>query len=431
MIVTLRSQGVKFGVFIHDLIQIKNPEYVHKEATLVFRKALIDVLTLANFVLTNSEYVAKEVREFLTERLNFSVPVKAVPLATELRESSQSHTGVGPEILDACRDEFVLCVCTIEVRKNHIYLIQIWEKMIHELNARVPNLIFVGKWGWEVDALQEYLENRDALGDWLHIFNGISDTELEYLYRHCLFTAFASFAEGWGLPVGESLAYGKPCVASNTTSIPEVGGELVRYVDPFDLRSGYDAIKQLVTDRSDLAEWTQQIGDQFRPKGWRTFCTELFDTVMALCQDSAGDGLLNNCILPSGEILFIGDDDVTRLDSSGHKLVTFRMARFGGWHPIEDWGVWASQRRARLQFRTDLNENDEIKLYLLLKVPPGSENAKCVVKAGAGETVLDGLAAQSYFYQADARIAARGPRKFLWGSAACSASPRPGACLAG
>lgn len=86
LIAALRARNVFFGVFIHDLIQIKNPEYVHREATLVFRKSLIDVLMLANFVLTNSQYVAAEVDRFMRERLSVTLPVKNIPLATELRQ---------------------------------------------------------------------------------------------------------------------------------------------------------------------------------------------------------------------------------------------------------------------------------------------------------------------------------------------------------
>jgi len=408
VIAALRARGVHFGLFIHDLIQIRNPEYVHKEATTVFRKSLIDALTLANFVLTNSRYVANEVNEFLQTRLNFDLPIKAVPLATELRVPISIETRIDPEIRDVCRGEFILCVCTIEVRKNHLYLIKIWERLVKEFGRNVPNLVFVGKWGWDIEGLQEYLARTDALGSWLYVFNGISDSELEYLYRHCLFTAFVSFAEGWGLPVGESLAHGKPCVASNTTSIPEVGGDLVRYVDPFDHQEGYRVIKQLVTDRAELDEWTERVRREFRPKRWQTFSAEFFEAIDGFCQDDSHDSLPNNCILPSGELLFIGDDDVDRLDIAGSRLVTFRMARAGGWHPIEHWGVWASQRRARLRFRTDLSEGEPVKIYLRLQEPPGSDGVKCTIRAGAVETLLDALTTHATFYQANGRVGSGG-----------------------
>jgi hypothetical protein len=126
LISLLRARGVQFGVFIHDLIQIKHPELVHEGANRIFRKSLIDVLMLANFVLTSSHFVAAECQKFLTETLRISPPVRAIPLATEFRDGAKRKGRVAPEIVDATRDEFVLCVCTIEVRKNHIYLLRIW-----------------------------------------------------------------------------------------------------------------------------------------------------------------------------------------------------------------------------------------------------------------------------------------------------------------
>jgi|GEM_PF-735397 glycosyltransferase involved in cell wall biosynthesis len=408
MIAALRIRGVKFGVFIHDLIQLKNPEYVHKEATLVFRKSLIDIMMVANFVLTNSGYVAREVEDFLRSRLNISLPVKAIPLATELRATDDRDGQIATEIIEVSRDEYVLCVCTIEVRKNHVYLIRIWERLIKELGNQVPRLVFVGKWGWDVEVLQEYLANTDALDNWLHIFNGISDRELEYLYKHCLFTVFVSFAEGWGLPVGESLAHGKLCVASNAASIPEVGGDLVRYVDPFDVQDGYRAIKQLVTDRVELNRFTQRVQREFRPKSWRAFCAEFFGAIDEFRQGFSDELSPNNCKLPTGELLFIGDDDVSRLDASGSRLITARMTRAGGWHPVEHWGVWASERRARIRFLTELAEGDAVKIYLRLQQPPGSKDVRCLLRVGGIGTVLDTLSTHATFYQAEGRVATGG-----------------------
>jgi glycosyltransferase involved in cell wall biosynthesis len=404
----LRTQGVKFAVFIHDLIQIKQPEYVHWEATVEFRKALIDALVLADFVLTNSEFVAGEVREFLDQRLNFSIPVKAVPLSTELPQVSSQRQNIPPEILDIGRDEFVLCVCTIEVRKNHMYLVRIWERLIKEFSGDVPRLVFVGKWGWDIDAFREYLDKSDSVSNWLFIFNDIPDSALDYLYRRCLFTAFVSLAEGWGLPVGESLAHGKPCVASKATSIPEVGGTLARYVDPLDPGEGYTVIKQLISDRSALEQWTQQVRNEFRPRSWRSFSDDFFGAVSGFWFQGAGEIQTSNCLLPSDQLIFGGHDDINRLGNTTRKLVSFRMARAGGWHSMEGWGVWASQRRARLRFRTELGENDEVKLYLLLRLPPDAEGAKCTVSAGAGDAVFDRLTEKAMFCQANGRIKAQG-----------------------
>ncbi|MDT8349839.1 glycosyltransferase, partial [Roseomonas mucosa] len=92
-----------------------------------------------------------------------------------------------------------------------------------------------GRVGWLVADLMQQLENAEWLGGKIRLVRDPSDEELLALYRGCRFTLFPSLFEGWGLPVSESLALGRPCIASNRTSLPEAGGALARYFDPDDL----------------------------------------------------------------------------------------------------------------------------------------------------------------------------------------------------
>ncbi len=141
----LRARGVRFVVFIHDLIQITHPQYVERAANERFRHALVDALMLADLVLTNSEYVANDVRRYMSSKQNFSVPVKAVPLATELVQQSQTMQPLRRDVQSAASAPFVLSVGTIEVRKNHMYMIKVWEELIARGVKTIPNLVFVGK----------------------------------------------------------------------------------------------------------------------------------------------------------------------------------------------------------------------------------------------------------------------------------------------
>jgi len=91
------------------------------------------------------------------------------------------------------------------------------------------------------------LKRADAGSPYLWI-DAPTDEELAWLYGRARFTVFPSLAEGWGLPVGESLWFGKPCVASNAASMPEVGGPLCSYADPRAIDSFAAPILRLVRD---------------------------------------------------------------------------------------------------------------------------------------------------------------------------------------
>ena len=166
MVRRFREDGVKFVVFIHDLIQISHPEFVHEAATLTFRRALVDVLMLANGVLTNSEFVAQEVRDFMRKRMKFELPVQAVPLSTELAPTGRKSLVLSKKVREVIDEPYVLSVSTIEVRKNHMYMVRLWEKLIENHIPNIPNLVFVGKIGWDIDKFKQISRHRPiTLGD--------------------------------------------------------------------------------------------------------------------------------------------------------------------------------------------------------------------------------------------------------------------------
>jgi glycosyltransferase involved in cell wall biosynthesis len=101
------------------------------------------------------------------------------------------------------------------------------------------------------------------------------DAELAALYRGCRFTLFPSLYEGWGLPVAESLCFGKPCLAANASSVPEIGGSLVDYFDPLDLHDALRVIEAALADPAMLADREDAIRANFRPTPWTDTAAQL------------------------------------------------------------------------------------------------------------------------------------------------------------
>jgi glycosyltransferase involved in cell wall biosynthesis len=387
----LRRADVNVYVFIHDLIQIRNPEYVHETANREFSRAFIDILAVSSHILTNSYFVKNEVEKYIEQKLDYTVPVLPVPLATELGTASGTIQEIQEDLDHLVKDGFVLCVSTIEARKNHQYIVSIWERLIERFPNRIPNLVFVGKWGWKIEEFRENLAKSDYLGGRLFIYNAISDTALSMLYQKCLFTIYPSFAEGFGLPIGESLAYGKPCIASNTTSMPEVGGTFCKYFDPFDVDDGYRVISETLSDPGALDAWTQRVERDFKVRTWSKFSEELFLTLLAHKGDSVRRTAEGRSLIASGTIAYFGSDTLAEMDARGVKLRSARMSRISGWHGAEGWGCWAAKRNAVIQFRSDLKAGEECVLYLLLKTADGDCPADCNVKIGSTSTLLRNL----------------------------------------
>jgi len=92
------------------------------------------------------------------------------------------------------------------------------------------------------------MEASGNLGGWVQFAERPTDAELAYLYETCVFTAMVSFYEGWGLPIGEGLHFGKTGVVARNSSMPEVGGDMVEYCDAHSLNSIHAAVRKLIAD---------------------------------------------------------------------------------------------------------------------------------------------------------------------------------------
>src|SRR4029453_14600173 len=106
--------------------------------------------------------------------------------------------------------------------------------------------LLVGHRGWMMDDFIGELKRNPATRDRIMVLHAVSDEMLNRLYDACLFTVYPSFYEGYGLPVVESLAHGKICVAANTGSIPEVPGDLCPMLDPLNEAEWHDTLTALI-----------------------------------------------------------------------------------------------------------------------------------------------------------------------------------------
>jgi glycosyltransferase involved in cell wall biosynthesis len=165
-------------------------------------------------------------------------------------------------------NSFVLSVGTIDRRKNQSLLCRVWTRLISELGEHcVPQLVLAGRNDlnsndWDANS-KRALERSQII-----ILEGLSDEELAGLYRTCLFTVFPSVSEGYGLPVAESLGYGKLCIASGLATIKEHAGDLAWYFDPNVEVTAYDCIR-LAIGRPDLRLASEQrIMQLYTPITW-------------------------------------------------------------------------------------------------------------------------------------------------------------------
>jgi glycosyltransferase involved in cell wall biosynthesis len=284
--------GVRFALLIYDIIPVRRPEWFDRDLTRAFRDCLFGLLPLADQVFAISKATAVDVHDFAhRERIGLARPVRVLPIGHGFGDGPAAPAGPRPEGLPT-PGRYALMVSTIEVRKNHAILFRAWRRLLEEMpRTATPTLVFAGRVGWLVGDLMTQLANAGWLGGKIVLVEDPSDEVLAHLYDGCLFTLFPSQYEGWGLPVTESLAFGKPALISDRTALPEAGGDLARYFDPDDLHQVVRAIREVIEDPVGRIAWERRIRDTYRPRSWDETAEALLRTLDAAPADAAQPAL--------------------------------------------------------------------------------------------------------------------------------------------
>jgi glycosyltransferase involved in cell wall biosynthesis len=140
---------------------------------------------------------------------------------------------------------FVLTVGTMQPRKNHLGLVRAFAN----LQSPISNLVISGGKGWLYDEVMHEVQ-RLGLSERVKFIGYADDDDLPALYRAASVFAFPSFYEGFGLPPLEAMACGVPVVTSNTSSLPEVVGDVGLTVNPHDLDALASALNTAMTDEA-------------------------------------------------------------------------------------------------------------------------------------------------------------------------------------
>ncbi len=150
---------------------------------------------------------------------------------------------------------YVLSIGTLQPRKNHIRLIEAFDRALRHSEY---NLVLAGGEGWLYDEVRAQVTKHELQNR--VIFPGfVAEEHLTALYSAAAVMAFPSLYEGFGLPVLEAMACGVPVLASTAPCLPEVAGDAALMVDPRDVSAMAAAIEALVSQ--------PELRDALRAKG--------------------------------------------------------------------------------------------------------------------------------------------------------------------
>ena len=225
--------GIRPLYFVHDLIPVTHPEYCRSGERAKHVERMRTVLRTGTGVIGNSQATLDELRDFGRLEGLATLPEVAAWLGTE-------PWTAGDAVAPPDRPTFVV-LGTIEARKNHILLLQIWKRLVSRLGPQAPRLLIIGQRGWESEDVFALLD-RNTFGDAVVEIGDCTDAELACHLAGARALLFPSLIEGYGLPLVEALRAGTPVIASDLPVFREIGGDVPDYIDPLDADAWEPAI---------------------------------------------------------------------------------------------------------------------------------------------------------------------------------------------
>jgi glycosyltransferase involved in cell wall biosynthesis len=275
------ERGTQIAALCQDLIPITCPQFFESDEFVGRYRAYVDFLIRdVNLIVAISESTKSDILNYARHNGGIRGHIAVVQLGADLISAKFARP---PSDLPNLRArKFVLSVSTIQSRKNFDLLYHLWRRLAEQRIPDLPMLVIVGQRGFGSQDLLWQIEHDDQTKDKIAILHHTKDEELSWLYQNCLWTMYPSFYEGWGLPISESLAYGKYCLASNSSSMPEAGAGLANHLDPLDFAAWRDAIVELLSSPERVATLERSIRAKYRPMTWLRSGESLLNEINAL-----------------------------------------------------------------------------------------------------------------------------------------------------
>jgi glycosyltransferase involved in cell wall biosynthesis len=203
---------------------------------------MCNVLRFSHGIVTNSRDTLERLSDFAKSVSLPMPPVLVAPLAPGLSRAVPAARPI--------KEPYFVILSTIEPRKNHLMLLQLWRRLREENGENTPRLVIIGQRGWECENVVDLLERSEQLRGFVYEFPRCSDTDLATYLHHAQALLFPSFVEGYGMPLIEALAAGVPVVASNLAVFREFAADIPEYADPLDAQRWLALIKEYSSQTS-------------------------------------------------------------------------------------------------------------------------------------------------------------------------------------
>jgi glycosyltransferase involved in cell wall biosynthesis len=257
----LMPKSVRLVLSLMDVMFLQTGEFVPKPTNhyqalgRVYRQVVVPrCARIADEVVTISEFSRQDILRLIPGLR----PEKVLVTHLSCDPIFKSASGTAPEA------PYILTLGAEDPRKNTARLVRAYLNLLKTHGMR-ENLIVSGYSNWEHSEAFKAVKEAGAT-ERVKFLSFVAIEDLAALYRNARFFVYPSLYEGFGIPLLEAFSAGCPVIASNVTSIPEVGGNAAIYVDPLNEEEIGQAMHSLIVDdvlRRKLAQLGQARAAEF------------------------------------------------------------------------------------------------------------------------------------------------------------------------
>lgn len=229
-----KNKNIKIVSMVHDLIPISHPEYFPKKDQEEFKPRINQILNISDGIICNSNATQKNLMDFVSSNKKQTPPIISALLASDLKPVSSSIRLVA--------QPYFVILGTIEPRKNHMLLFQIWHHLIELFGEDTPKLVIIGQRRAKEAGLAVKVLDRSPKLKAFMMEHSASDGELSHYLHYAQALLFPTFSEGYGFPIIEALTAGTPVIASDLSVFKEIAGTIPEYISPLDGKKWLETI---------------------------------------------------------------------------------------------------------------------------------------------------------------------------------------------
>jgi glycosyltransferase involved in cell wall biosynthesis len=267
---------------VYDIIPLTHPQFVPEIERRLHKKRIAALARFSDEGIIVSQAALDELKQY------------ALDNAIKLPPMMVAHPGLDLPTVDGehkidTTDPYFLILGTVEPRKNHLMLLQIWQEICKHPNA--PRLIIVGRLPIRSHPATLVLDSTDFRGR-VEYRGRLNDHEVSTLLKGARALLFPSIIEGFGIPLAEAFAAGVPAIVSDIPAFREHSGDVPEFIDPHDGSTWKQAILDYAEAQSPRRAAQISRMQQWTAPSWETHFTIVENVLRRVAQQKSIDDTL-------------------------------------------------------------------------------------------------------------------------------------------